>query len=533
MKGALHLPVEANRRGTRVNVFFSVVAGLFFLFVFGLIVFAQGKLSFAYAQNTTVSNLLLLPFAVGLLALAAWLRARLGRRARPAARWGLVLAVYFPLLLLAQLVVARSIWYYPGWDVLNVYRYAGDLANGIPANGEYFRLCPNNAPLTVFFSLPLRLAARLGLAVPYSVLPYLGMLMVNLACLFGALSVGRLTRSRFARYGCLTLNTLWIAFSITGTIPYTDAFAILFPVLALYLYLAVRRPFVRWLLVTLVCFVGASVKPTVLIVEIAMLVLGVLRALPLRGWGRRQWLRAGSVLLAVVLGAVPGKLWQDASTAYLAGSAQPQEQLSETHYLMLGMNAKTFGGHSPEDVTFSTSFATLSERRAANLARAWERLSGRTLRDNAYFFSVKAFKAFSDGMLAANQSYLTLEVPKRSDALSRWLRQVYYIKGSYNEAQVTATQCLWLMILLLCLLAMLGRARRRPETALIALTLFGLGCYLLLFEVWPRYLFVYAPLFVALASVGLAGLRLPGRPRLNAAGAEPAAPSAPPPADAA
>ena len=38
-----------------------------------------------------------------------------------------------------------------------------------------------------------------------------------------------------------------------------------------------------------------------------------------------------------------------------------------------------------------------------------------------------------------------------------------------------------------------------------------LAAYLLLFEVWPRYLFVYAPLFVVLAALGLERLALPPR----------------------
>jgi len=35
----------------------------------------------------------------------------------------------------------------------------------------------------------------------------------------------------------------------------------------------------------------------------------------------------------------------------------------------------------------------------------------------------------------------------------------------------------------------------------LALTLIGLTLYVLLLEVWPRYLFLYAPFFVILASM--------------------------------
>ena len=180
--------------------------------------------------------------------------------------------------------------------------------------------------------------------------------------------------------------------------------------------------------------------------------------------------------------------------------SKPEKQLSITHYLMLGMNGETFGGHSPSDVEFSTSYESLSERRSANISRAWERLSGRSLAQNAHFFAVKTFKAYNDGSFASHSSFLELEVPRRADALSRFLRECYHHGGAYVPYFQTAAQGLWLMILMLCAMGCL-QLRRRPEIAVLALTLLGVTAYLLLFEVWPRYLFLYAPFFAILASM--------------------------------
>ena len=81
-----------------------------------------------------------------------------------------------------------------------------------------------------------------------------------------------------------------------------------------------------------------------LIVLIALGLLALCRFLARRDFSAAAWKRALAVLAALVLGAVPGQAFQRASTAYLAGSAVPEEQLSETHYLMLGMNGDTYGG---------------------------------------------------------------------------------------------------------------------------------------------------------------------------------------------
>ncbi len=505
----LHTQVRAD--GTRRYAVLSVTAGVLLVLVLGLLVLWQEKFLFAYSQPWLLANRVLLPLALSCITLLVALRHFCARRAP---RWGAgrwLVAVYFLFLLGVQLVVAHAVWFYAGWDVSNVYGGAEQLAKGLTVDGAYYRLCPNNAPLTLLLALPLWMAESLKLAVPYAVLPYLGAVLANLACQLTLACVRRLTRSRFARLGALGLCTVWLALSMTMTVPYTDVFALLFPVLAFYVWLSVKGPFAKWGLISLICFFGASIKPTVLIVEIALVAVSALGTFPLRRLGAAGARRVAIGLIALLLGAVPGRVWQDGATAYLAGSATPQEQLSETHYLMMGMNGTTYGGHLPEDVAYSTSFATLAERRQANLQRAWERVTGRNLAENLYFFAVKTYKAFGDGMLASNNSYLMEQKTRRDDPLSRFLRSVYYPTGDLHSLAVTVEQTVWLGLLALCAVALLSRTRRRPAVAALGLTLFGAGLYLLLFEDWPRYLYLYAPLFIVLAALGLERLRLPRR----------------------
>ena len=180
----------------------------------------------------------------------------------------------------------------------------------------------------------------------------------------------------------------------------------------------------------------------------------------------------------------------------------PEEQLSETHYLMLGMNGDTYGGHSPDDVAFSQSFESLADRQRANLQRAWVRVCEKGLWGNVRFFSIKLYKAYADGSFAANTSFLDMEVPDRTDVLSVFIRSLYHRRGSLNSLYNTLAQGLWLAVLALCAIAAFAR-RRRAEAQALTLALMGATAYLLLFEVWPRYLFVFAPLYVLLAAMAL------------------------------
>lgn len=483
----------------------SALAGAMFVLVLALLTLGQPALSGYYQNLSLAGNLALAPAALAAVSLLLWGRARLeAADARPGGRGALWrMRALFAAVLAVQLVVARCAWYKMGWDIANVYNTAEELARGQAlTDPDYFRLCPNNAPLTILQAVPMWVAVKLGLAVPFVVLPYLDAVLLNLTAYFTARCAQRITPSRWARGFAAAVSILWIALSPYVLYPYTDTWAVLFPVLALYAWLTVRRPVLKWGLVSLACFAGAAIKPTVLIVLIALGLLALCRFLGRRDFSADAWKRALAVLAALVLGAVPGQAFQRASTAYLAGSAVPEEQLSETHYLMLGMNGETYGGHSPDDVTFSQSFESLADRQQANLQRAWERICEKGLWGNVRFFTIKLYKAYADGSFAANSSFLDLEIPKRTDALSTFIRTFYHHRGSLNPLCHTLAQGLWLAVLAMCAVAAFTR-RRRPEAQVLTLALLGATAYLLLFEVWPRYLFVFAPLYVLLATLAL------------------------------
>jgi len=476
----------------RIPSLLCILAGAMFAFIVVQQVTGQQALSFAYTNQSRLSNAVLFPFSLLAAGLLIWLRTR-ERKPADDALWRL--RAGFVIVLGAQFLVARCCWAHLGWDPAMVHQTAEEIARGVTVSRpDYYVLCPNNAPLAVLQAVPLWVAVKIGLGVPYVVLHYIDAVLLNLSAYLCVRCVQLMTQSRTARWFAIVVSIGWIALSPYIVYPYTDVYSILFPVLALYLYLRLtQKPYLQWLLISLVCFLGAAIKPTVLIVFIALVLMQLFafRCMP--------WKRLVALTAVIVIGAVPGKVYQDASTAYLAGSAKPEKQLSITHYLMLGMNGDSYGGHSPDDVAYTESFETLSERQSANIARAWERVKERGVWGNVEFFAVKLYKAYADGSFASHGSFQELELPKRTDALSAFLRSLYNRRGSLMPYCQTIAQGLWLCVLALCGAAALMR-RKDPAVALLCLTLIGLTAYLLLFEIWPRYLFLYAPFFVILAS---------------------------------
>ena len=485
-------------------VWFSCLMGGLLCAMICLQVVGQGHFQSLYQNLSLLSNPVLYPFALAFLAGLMILANR--TQASPKAegrrqRW--FLQLLFLVVLGVQFIIARSCWYKMGWDVASVYTTAEELARGIAlSEPEYFLLCPNNAPLTILHMIPLWVAVKLGLAVPFVVLPYIDAVLLNLSAYFCVRCVQLLTSNRVARLFALVVSIGWIALSPYILYPYTDTFGILFTVLPLYLWLRIKQPLLKWFLISLLCSFGASLKPSVWIVLIALVILGVCRFIAQENKDIAVWKQALVLACVFVLGILPGRIFQNESTRFLTGTSTPQEQLSTMHYLMLGMNGETYGGHSVGDVEFSQSFETLQERQHANLQRAWERLSSRNLLENLHFFAGKAFKAYADGSFASHSSFLELEIPKRTDGLSTFLRSLYHKRGALMPLCQTLAQGLWLGVLTLCAYAAI-RMRKNPAVQVLALTLLGLTAYLLLLEVWPRYLFLYSPFYVILASMAL------------------------------
>lgn len=486
----------------------TLFTGALFLCILGILLLGQSVFSFAYRNGSSLSNLQL--FLIVLLVFAAWVAGLVLWRRREKPLKGikprhlvLFLCIGNVLLFLVQLVYVRSLWFYPSWDPAACHEAALALALGHPIpDPSYFVLCPNNAPLTLALALPLWIGVQLGLAVPYLMLPIFAAMLVNLASLFCTLCIYRLTESRPATLFSYGPTSVFVLLSPYCTMPYTDAFAILFPVLTLYCYLSVRRPLLKWFLVGLFSAIGGAIKPTGYIVLIALLLLQGLRTLASLPMRKRAMVRVCTAFVALVLGLAPGVLFQRQATFLLAGSAKPEGQLSLTHYLMLGVNPDSYGGHSPADVEFSLSFPTLEERTQGNLQEFARRLTAMSPGEGLRFFSIKLYKAYNSGTFEWFGSHLAAEVPKRTDLVSLFLRSFYYSKGEYRKVFITVYQGLWLMILSLCALALFLARKKQPHLPALALTLLGLSCYLLLFEVWPRYMFLYAPFFTILASLG-------------------------------
>lgn len=404
--------------------------------------------------------------------------------------------------LLFQFVWVYFTRYLPSCESAECYQGAYALATGVAIPNEYFfRVYSHNATNALLTSYIIRIALSIGMD-PMTLFPYFGAMVLNLTTYSISRIMLYLTGKTRILWLTFAVGNLWIGLSQFMMIPYSDIYCVVFPVLAIRVLTRRLSSFWKWFWFSLLCFAGAAIRPTVLILWIAY-VLCRLSTVWRRGTSFSQYLkRAVLVLAACCLAWIPIHCWKNAALTALAGESNPPETLSVTHYLMMGANYKTFGEFSGVDYLYSLSFASPKERQAANLEKAWQRVSNLSPRQLAKFTLIKLYKPLADGNFFSDCPACVSQ-PERNDAVSPVLRDLYMKEGETHVYYVSVQQIFWLAVLgLACACAFTFR-RQPPLFFVIGLSVLGLTIYNLLGENWPRYTFVFAPLYLMLAMLGL------------------------------
>ncbi len=431
-------------------------------------------------------------------------------RSQSYGRWVMGLSI---ALFLMQSFVTLQTCFQTGWDAGVICDTAQTLAFGDieEIDNSYFSTYPNNLLMASIASWMMQLDALLGIE---DALPILSLLVLN--CAVNAVScalvyrVLRLVaRERTALLG-FALSVALVGFSPWSSIPYTDALALLFPILLLFLFLrpsATQRGSVaKWAIFGIVAAIGFSLKPQTLIVPIAAGLIALGARL-----GRGQGRRLGALLLAAALasGCFAGvRLGLDALYRQEGFVIDPESRFGPSHFVMMGLNEQSNGVWAEEDVSLSAACDTASERAQLNWTESARRLRGMGAWGLARHLGTKTLVNFHDGTFAwgCEGSFFVDEYDPLVPELASLLRSVFYPHGETFPVASTAAQGIWLAVL--CLSFFAGLCARGANTpSVLLLSLVGLMLYSLLFEARARYLYHFAPLFCVAAALGVQALR--------------------------
>ena len=176
-------------------------------------------------------------------------------------KYYLWLLIIFVVCYVIELVIQKYCFFRTGWDVDVIIKNSDYfISTGKILNVDYFTRYPNNLFLLFIFIL-IKKTIPLGMAGILIINSFL----VSLSCLFTSLTIKNILNDyKVALMSYLVMIPL-ILFNPWIIITYSDTFAILFPILIIYLYTQKnKKPYIYFLLIFL-SIIGCFIKPTVII----------------------------------------------------------------------------------------------------------------------------------------------------------------------------------------------------------------------------------------------------------------------------
>ena len=441
-------------------------------------------------------------FALCLIA-ARSIAAHDARRSSKRKRFRLIVGIGCICLLIVQIVIFLGCRFETGWDVLRLVQMSNDAqtmyAETIP---EYYSIYPNQLFLGGLFRRIGAIAALLGASDIYGVLTICGLVCVNVSVALSALAAEKLAGTT-AGYFTFAIGALLVGIDPWILVPYSDAYAMPFVTLQIWAYLCIRRKHVRWPVIAACAYIGYCIKPT------AIFALGAICIVELCRFIQRICSKddseqpassakgtAGAIVTTLLACAVAFGF-----AVYIKDFGVEIDQnraFGIPHYLMMGANEETYGTFNSHDVGISLSAHDVEERAQMNMAEWKARIAEKKLSGCLVLAARKSLTNYTDGTFAFGiEGSFFLSIEGDNETL-KWFFGIDNPDPPYG----ILAQILWFMVLFGTVVGSIPWKRANRKGAAIAIALLFLSVFLMIFECRARYLFLFAPAFVILASAG-------------------------------
>lgn len=416
-------------------------------------------------------------------------------------------------LFLIEAYVFYNMYFITGWDSNIIVSAALETISGDQRSWNwYYSMYPNNLFLTWIYALLFKFNANMGNTAEYAYIAIL--LQCILACITGGLlfSIVKNVLNTTYAYFAWGIYVMHIALNPWISILYSDAMALVFPVLILWIFQLSKRTkdnWKKWFIIGCMAFVGAEIKPQVYIVLIAIVLVDIIEVIS--HLNKKNLMNKFKNYTSMVVAAVFTLLICNDILYPSVGMDLDKERIfGYSHFIMMGLNEERNGIYSEDDVNFSGSFAMQEDREEGNWNVIKERLDEMGVSGLTNHLIKKNLVTYGDGSYAwmAEGGFFHQEYEDRNDWISPKLKSLYY--GDDYIYFSTFQQIIWITLLFgSCgvLLHYIFSKERNLTIYAMSLSLIGLTLFEMIFEARARYLFIYSPFYIIVALVGYIGFR--------------------------
>lgn len=484
-----------NKKQTETNSLLKlipIIYGIMFIIVIFLLLFISG-VTYHLKRNYFISNLLvIIPFSIILFLFYKFYKDKKIEKKK----FRIFLIILFAVVAILQIVLITHTYFYTDWDVKVIREIVNNyIKEGSIKDNFYLSIYPNNILLTAILAFIKKL--------PFIGKYYLTTLIfnagiVNISGILTALTIKNLKNEKLALLSYIIMIPL-ILLSPWINIPYSDTFALPFITAIMYIYSKQNKKLIDYSLIGFLSFLGYKIKPTVIIILIAIIIVEVISNIKKLN---KTYIKEKIKPIGVfIIGIVCAFLSVKVATMYL--NFKPlsyAKSISFIHYLAMGQNNETLGSYSQQDVDDTINLGTRQD-----ITKFKERVLGRTPIETLDFYSKKTLLNFNDGSfcwgLDGTFFYKKVKAP---NSFAKFLRQIYYNDGKYFDTFIQIQNILWLIVLFFA--PFIIKKKNTKQELVIMLSIIGLVLFLTIFEPRTRYMYCYSEIYVIAAMLGLYNL---------------------------
>ncbi|MDO5117177.1 MAG: hypothetical protein Q4D34_01610 [Eggerthellaceae bacterium] len=415
--------------------------------------------------------------------------------------FGLIIVIGSICLLIVQIIIFCGCRFETGWDVLRLVQMSNDAqtmyAETLP---EYYSIYPNQLFLGGLFRRIGIIVSFFGVTDTYAALTICGLICVNISIALAAFAAEKLA-GKAAGYFTFAIAALLIGINPWILVPYSDTFAMPFTTLQFWAYFCIKKKQVRWPVIASSAYIGYCIKPTAIFALAAICIVAFCRFLQKRNHDNEESTRTTKETIGTIVATCLACAVAFAFTVYMKDfeiEVDQDRSFGIPHYLMMGANEETYGVFSSDDVGISLSASNAEERSQMNIAEWKKRISEKGFSGCMILAARKTLTNYTDGTFAFAIEGSFFQSVQGDNETLKWFCGI----DSSDPPYAVIAQILWFLVLFGTIWGSIPRKTANRKAAAIAIALLFLSIFLMVFECRARYLYLFAPSFVILSSVG-------------------------------
>ena len=407
-----------------------------------------------------------------------------------------------------------------GWDWKGVMTDATNIVtNGYNHSQDYYLRYPNNqlwlVILTTFFYFcksALGIVSADGLRIAATIL---SIIFVRVACIFMFLSFKKIFSPKKARIFDIGVM-MFLPISMYAQFAYTDTIGIVLVSMMIFFFLNIKdgsqqqkrntKYYLQIVIIALLTALLYKLKIMALIVPIAIFIYEVLTSSKIF-----QVVKKYSLIVVLSIIFIVALSSQSILSIGMVDKIDSKRyEFPVTHWIMMSLNPNSIGGFVTEDSLYTQGIEGYTAKKRATIDKIKERINQMgPLGTLKHIFDTKMRRHWGSSLLSAD-AYISV-LPIYPNSFTQQLfgsQQTGSDNGSENVVEAKYHYiCLaysWIVYMLLiigCFMSViLSYKNKKLHFSQIAIV--GIFVFFLLWEVNPRYLFVFLPVIFISSAIG-------------------------------